>query len=154
MLFRSWKTQELLKGVGWTRSLAALAMGRTQGGWGFNPAWRGRYVPRAHGRPQGGYYERLDPATAARLPAEQMLRTPFFRPFEEARLHDLSPAPVSPLLDPARIRYDLLARAIPAMTYAAGSNPMPSSGSGRSFANFDLEAQGRRKEVQIGRAHV
>ena len=146
--YGAWKTQELLKGVGWTRSLAALAMGRTQGGWGFNPAWRGRYVPRAHGRPQGGYYERLDPATAARLPAEQMLRTPFFRPFEEARLHDLSPAPVSPLLDPARIRYDLLARAIPAMTYAAGSNPMPSSGSGRSFANFDLEAQGRRKEVR------
>jgi len=62
-----WKTQELLKGVGWTRSLGAAAMARSQGGWGFNSAWRGAFVPSGPDRTLGGRFELLSPAVAARI---------------------------------------------------------------------------------------
>lgn len=138
-----WKTQELLKGVGWSRSLAAIAMERTQGGWGFNPAWRGRYVSNGPTKGAGGYYERMESAAAARLTASQLAQEPFFRPFYEGCLRGPRLLAPSPLLDSANMRYDLLARAIPAMTFAAGAAAVPSAGTGLQLANFDLEARGR-----------
>jgi hypothetical protein len=46
------------------------------------------------------------------------------------------------------MRYDLLARAIPAMTFAAGASPVPPTGSGAQIANFDLETFGRTNTSQ------
>lgn len=135
-----WKTQELLKGVGWTRSLGAAAMGRSQGGWGFNAAWRGRFVPSGPDRLLGGRFELLTPATAARIADAQLLAHPFFRPFEERMLHLPASTPASPLNDMTRIRYDLLARGIPALSPAAGSTPLPAGG---GITNYDLEERGR-----------
>ena len=137
-----WKTQELLKGVGWNRSLGALAMERSQGGWGFNPAWRGPYIPNGPFKGSGGRYGLLHPSIAARLREAQLLRDPFFAPFNEGWLHRLNLPVASPHLRSPHIRYDLLARAIPAMTFAAGASPLPGVTS-QGTENFDLEALGR-----------
>ena len=138
-----WKTQELLKGVGWTRSLGALPMERSQAGWGFNSAWRGRFIPSGPERLLGGRYELLSPDVAARITDAQLRSHPFFRPFEQRWLHLFSIAPGSPLTDVPRVRYDLLARGLPALSPAAGSTPFPSLGGNSSLVNYDLEAQGR-----------
>lgn len=138
-----WKTQELLKGVGWSRSIAAIAMERTQGGWGFNPAWRGRYVPNGPTKSTGGYYERMDPITAGRITSAQLTQDPFFRPLYEGCLRGPRLLAPSPILDCANMRYDLLARAIPAMTFAAGAAPVPPTDGGSQVENFDLETLGR-----------
>ena len=138
-----WKTQELLKGVGWTRSLGALPMERSQGGWGFNTAWRGRFIPSGPERLLGGRYELLSPAVAARITDAQLRTHPFFRPFEQRWLHVLSIAPGSPLADIPKMRYDLLARGLPALSPAAGSTPFPPLGGNPSVVNYDLENQGR-----------
>ena len=140
-----WKTQELIKGVGWNRSLGAIAMERAQGGWGFNPAWRGRFIANGPNKAAGGHYERLTPGEASRLTAAQLQEDPFFVPFRESWLHQSRPARLSPLLDSPRVRQDLLARAIPAMSYAAGGSPIPTTGGSGPIRNFNLEAGGRRE---------
>ena len=132
-----WKTQELLKGVGANRSLAMLAMERSQGGWGFNLGWRGRFVPHGPGKAAGGHYELVDPATAGKLSPQQLRIYPFFRHFREIRIHFPGPMKLSPLLNLKDLRYDLLARGIPAQSYAAGAEPVP------GMTNLDLEQAGR-----------
>lgn len=138
-----WKTQELLKGVGWGRSLGAIAMERSQCGWGFNPAWRGRYVPHGPTKSAGGHYERLDPADAAKLTPSQLKKDSFFTPPKESCLREPGLLAPSPILDGTNMRYDLLARAIPAMTFAAGAAPVPPTDDGSPVENFDLETLGR-----------
>lgn len=138
-----WKTQELLKGVGWNRSLGAIAMERSQGGWGFNPAWRGRYVSHGPTKQAGGHYDQLTPAEASRITTAQLLKDPFFAPFDESWLHQPRPARVTPLLDSPNVRYDLLARAIPALSFAAGSTAIPPKANSKVIRNFDLEGEGR-----------
>lgn len=138
-----WKTQELLKGVGWTRSLGAVAMERSQGGWGFNAAWRGRFVPSGPDRTLGGRYELLPPAEAGRITDAQLLTHPFFRPFEQRWLHMPIISASSPLIESRRVRYDLLARGLPALSPAAGATPIPEIGGASSLTNYDLEIQGR-----------
>ncbi len=142
-----WKTQEMLKGVGWSRSLASPAMERGQGGWGFNNAWRGPYVPGSQSNGTGGYYEHLAPATADKISTPQLMNDSFFRPFVEKWLHDARPRRPSPLLDDRLVRYDLLARGLPAMTFAAGAVPLPLEsnlpGPPTKHENFNLEAAGR-----------
>ena len=146
--YGAWKTQELLKGVGWSRSIAAIAMERTQGGWGFNPAWRGRYIPSGPTKSTGGYYERMDPGTANRLTSAQLTQDPFFRPLNEGCLRGPRLLAPSPMLDCSNMRYDLLARAIPAMTFAAGAVAVPPTGTGAQISNFDLETLGRNSPQQ------
>ncbi len=140
--YGAWKTQELLKGVGWSRSLGALAMERSQGGWAFNLAWRGPYMPNGPFKGSGGHFALLHPSVAARLSPAQLLKDPFFTPFNESWLHRQNLPATSPLLSSANIRYDLLARAIPAMTFAAGATPLPGVTS-HGTENFDLETLGR-----------
>ena len=137
-----WKTQELLKGVGANRSLAGLAMDRSQGGWGFNPGWRGRFVPHGPSKAAGGHYELVDPAAAGKLSADQLRTYPFFRHFREIRIHYPGPMRLSPLLNLNELRYDLLARGIPAQSYAAGAEPVP------GMANLDLEQAGRNPALR------
>ncbi|MEY3812064.1 MAG: hypothetical protein RI910_10 [Verrucomicrobiota bacterium] len=146
--YGAWKTQELLKGVVWSRSIAAIAMERTQGGWGFNPAWRGRYVPSGPTKSTGGYYERMDPITAGRITSAQLTQDPFFRPLYEGCLRGPRLLAPSPILDCSNMRYDLLARAIPAITFAAGAAPVPPTDSGAQVVNFNLETLGRTDPKQ------
>ena len=138
-----WKTQELLKGVGAGRSLGALAMQRSQGGWGFNPDWRGRYVPHGQTKAAGGHFEKLTPGEAARLTNQQLLLDPFFLPLKAKWLHQARPPRSSPLLDSPDVRYELLATAIPAMSFAAGAAEIPRSAYSLRVRNYDLEKEGR-----------
>jgi hypothetical protein len=138
-----WKTQELLKGVGWTRSLGAAVMARSQGGWGFNPAWRGDFVPIGPDRMLGGRFALLSPTVAERITDAQLLTHPFFRPFEQRWLHSPITGARSPLIEAPRVRFDLLARGLPALSPAAGSTPIPPTGGPGLMTNFDLEIQGR-----------
>ena len=137
----------MLKGVGWSRSLATVAMERSQGGWGFNGAWRGRYLQRAGSGRGNGYYERVTPLAAGRIGNPQLIANPFFRPFTEDWLHTTRPPRVSPLLDDSLVRYDLLARGIPAVTFAAGAVPMFNKQTkeimGKNYQDINLEEGGR-----------
>ena len=145
--YGAWKTQEMLKGVGWSRSLATVAMERSQGGWGFNGAWRGRYLQRAGSGRGNGYYERVTPLAAGRIGNPQLIANPFFRPFTEDWLHTTRPPRVSPLLDDSLVRYDLLARGIPAVTFAAGAVPLAVKKTKeimvKNHQDINLEEEGR-----------
>ena len=147
-----WKTQEMLKGVGWARSLASLAMERGQGGWGFNAVWRGAYVAGSQSNGAGGYYEKLTPSQTDQISGSQLMNNSFFRPFAEKRLHDDHLRRPSPLLDDRMVRYDLLARGIPALTFAAGAVPLPLESNlpvpPPKHENINLEAVGRTPEVR------
>lgn len=141
--YGAWKTQELLKGVGWSRSLGALAMRNSQGGWGFNPSWRGRYVPHGQTKGDGGHFERLTPTEAARLTDQQLAPNPFFNPLKARWLHQARPLRPSPLVDSPHVRYELLATAIPAMSFAAGAVEIPVRESTKRILNLNLEKEGR-----------
>jgi hypothetical protein len=145
--YGAWKTQEMLKGVGWTRSLASVAMERTQGGWGFNGAWRGRFVQRPGSGRGSGHYERMTPLAAGRIGSAQLITDPFFRPFKEDWLHSIRRPRVSPMIDDSLVRYDLLARGIPAVTFAAGAVPLSNKkmegGMGKKHQDINLEEEGR-----------
>lgn len=138
-----WKTQELVKGISGGRSLGALAMRQGQGGWGFNPAWRGRYVSHGPTKSAGGHFERLSPDEAARLTKQQLLLDPFFNPLRARWLHQSRAPRPSPLLDSPHVRYELLATAIPALSFAAGAAEVPRSAYSSRIRNFDLEKEGR-----------
>ncbi|MEI6461978.1 MAG: hypothetical protein WCO73_08535, partial [Verrucomicrobiota bacterium] len=142
-----WKTQELLKGVGWARSLASVAMERSQAGWGFNPQWRGNYVPGNQSNGLGGYYEKLAPEIAAQLLPAQLLPNPFFAKFLNAQLLSTQKFIGDLTAGGPRVKYDLLARAIPSLSYAAGAEAMPQLGNFRTgqtgITNFNLETEGR-----------
>lgn len=137
-----WKTQELLKGVPMTRSLGSLFMRRSQAGWGFSEHWRGRFVPNGVREP-GGYYLRMTPEEAARLTDEQLRTQPFFGRFFWRWLHD--PRERRPLRSQQEFLMlsDVLARGVPARTYAAGCHAMGV----KLLADFDLESDGRLREM-------
>ena len=68
---------------------------------------------------------------------------PFFRPFEQRWLHLPATGIPSPLTEASRIRYDLLARGLPALSPAAGSTPIPPPDGPGTLTNSDMELQGR-----------
>ncbi|MFM8905780.1 MAG: alpha/beta hydrolase [Verrucomicrobiota bacterium] len=133
-----WKTQELLKGVPMTRSLGTLFMRRSQAGWDFNERWRGRYVPNGFREP-GGYHRRMTPDEAARITDEQLRTQPFFSRFLWVWLHDRRPR----LANGSQLEFamftDVLARGVPARSYAAGCHAMAV----KLVADLNLESEGR-----------
>ncbi len=142
-----WKTQELLKGVSMMRSLGTLFMRRGQAGWGFNERWKGRYVPNGIREP-GGYYLRMTPDEAARLTDEQLRAQPFFGRFLWDRLHDSRPRRSNTSLQERAMFADVLARGVPARSYAAGCHALDL----RQLADFNLESDGRLQAMGWPRA--
>ncbi len=123
----AWKSQELLKGVNWTTSLGDLAMERGQAGWNANLL---TYA--------------LTPESD--ITSQQLRVRPYFKSFLEPFLLDSGVIQD----DPANaVKYDVLARGIPALSYAAGANRIPSF----NGANFDMEAQGRVPNVWPADGH-
>jgi hypothetical protein len=123
----AWKSQELLKGVNWTTSLGDLAMERGQAGWNANLL---TYA--------------LTPESE--ITSQQLRVRPYFKSFLEPFLLDSGVIQD----DPANaVKYDVLARGIPALSYAAGANRIPSF----NGANFDMEAQGRVPNVWPADGH-
>jgi hypothetical protein len=143
----SWKLQELVKGAGLTDSLAASVLERRQGGWGFNiDDWH--TVTNPPGPPgQGGasVWHLLTPSETTTLVSDEALKTkPFFRRFLESQLMSPDPAIASAKAGETKVKYDVLARAIPAMSNAVAANPLPSLGAN----NFNMPQDGVAKDAQ------
>jgi hypothetical protein len=138
--YGAWKTQELLKG---NYSLPALTVSERQGGWGFNGDWDTNNVwawPPIR--------QTMSPAdTDQYITNDMLIGKPFFRPFQESALHYR----VGMLhqtewaLDRKNTWYDVLARGIPASSFAAGGIPLgwEVAGANQPIINYNLEILGR-----------
>lgn len=105
----AWKSQELVKGKTGFSSLASLALSRGQGGWRLNSSYQ---------------------------TGDDIKEIPQFSPFLEANLHS-SDAQLASNTATGNVRFDLLARGIPALSDAAAVNTVP------GVINFDMEVSGR-----------
>jgi hypothetical protein len=120
----SWVLQEMVKG---TQHFGAVLTFDSQGGWGFNSAWDIAETvsnPGPHGSTTTTTYRRQTPADANLLLSapEQLKTKPFFRRFKDARLMGASgSAAAAGYLT----RATALGTAIPALSFAAGRNPVP-----------------------------
>ncbi|MBQ3812148.1 MAG: hypothetical protein II841_01120 [Bacteroidales bacterium] len=115
----AWGTQELHKGT----TFSYWMPGHCEGGWGFN----GDYDPWFDSFPT--------PEEATNLVTMATLQTnSFFRRFDDPQLY--TPAGDDFARQPV-IRARLLADAIPALSFAAGSNPLPDT-TAWSGANVNL----------------
>ena len=127
----AWKSQELLKGVDWTTSLGNLVMERNQAGWNSD---------------QGGYL--LIPNSS--ITDDQLRLRPFFHDFMELDLISSNASAASAKAAEPKVQYDLLARGIPALSYAAGANVIKVF----AGANFNMEVLGRVPEVWPADGHA
>ena len=136
----AWKTQELMKG---NYSLPALTMAERQGGWGFNGDWDTNNVwawPPIR--------QTMSPEdTEKYITNEYLIARPFFRPFAEGSMHYGAGMlnQTEWALDRKNTWYSLLARGIPASTYAAGGIPLIMTGNENTepIFNYNLEKKGR-----------
>jgi hypothetical protein len=111
---RIWIQQEMTKGgFAPAGAVAGLASMEIQGGWGYNTAW-GDPPPTV--------------AQANTLTEAQLRAQPFFERFNEPALMDDNVGTGSPGSNAADedMRADLLGSAIPALSFPAGRNPVPS----------------------------
>lgn len=114
----AWKAQEMVKGKNGFESLASIIMERSQAGWRLNSS----------------YDDTIGIA-----------ESPRFHPFLESDLHSSNQtaasnkAAESPPSFSHHVRFDLLARGIPALSYAAAVDAVP----GGSIQNFNMEVDGR-----------
>jgi pimeloyl-ACP methyl ester carboxylesterase len=139
----AWKTQELLKG---NYSLPALTISERQGGWGFNGDWDTNNVfawPPLR--------QTMPPAdTEKDITNDMLIGRPFFRPFQESALHYRAGMlhQTEWALDRKNTWYDVLARGIPASSFAAGGIPLALKGTATNqpITNYNLEEKGRPEE--------
>ncbi len=115
----AWGLQELAKG---TFSIASTFFSRTQAGWGQSIT--GKESP-------------FD----ANPPSDSLKQEPFFASFKEPDLLSADPVRASALAGQKKVQYDVLARGIPALSFATAVHKLvPLNLSER---NFNMETQGR-----------
>ncbi|MBB5353562.1 hypothetical protein HNR46_003823 [Haloferula luteola] len=113
---RAWVKNEMSKGFSFGTGGGLFHNGT--GGWDFNGYWDvTTWYPMV-----GPVTGRRPPAQAATIPLADLEENPFFEPFENEKFHD-------PALGSAEAgKYDevskALAESLPALTFAAGSNPI------------------------------
>jgi hypothetical protein len=130
----AWKSQELVKGVNWTTSLAAAFMERGQGGWDADLAY-------------------LFTSNAS-ITNEQLKTRPFFDEFKEANLINADPAIASAKAGESKVQYDLLARGLPALSFAAAANRISALDQFQPSRNFDMESEGRTQNQWPSEGHT
>jgi hypothetical protein len=135
----AWVTQEFAKGANVGESLAVLNLSRVQGGWGesvsYTPPWVIGSLP----------------------PSPNQTREPYFGYFLEDDLFDVDPARASAKAGQKSVQYDLLARGIPALSFAAAVHPLVRLKNDENPSlsrNFDMEAQGRDQNVWPTEGHT
>jgi hypothetical protein len=117
----AWTAQELIKGVHWTTSMGALFLERKQSGWNARILHYGS-----------------NPGPEV---TNEMLKTePYFERFDEQDLMHADWTVASAKAATSKVRNDLLARAIPALSYAVAVDQLPGLPVER---NFNMETQGR-----------
>ena len=123
----AWGHQEFVKGTNFLSSGgASLAFKRKQAGWNRN------YIA----------YPLLPDANNPNV-FEQLKIKPVFEVFLEQDLFHADAAIASAKANEANVQYDLLARGLPALSYAAAANNLASLNKFPVSRNFDLEIQGR-----------
>lgn len=135
----AWKAQELVKGVGWTTSLASWFMKRGQAGWGFNADWDVWVESEDPDWGTTGVWERREPEQTSMITNEILKTKPFFGPFFETTLIGANLQIASATAGDPNVRYDLFARAIPAMSNAVAANRLASLGDN----NFPMHTNGK-----------
>jgi hypothetical protein len=129
----AWKFQELLKGAGWFDSAASLWVGDSGGGWGFNENWF------YWGDSEEFLRVQYSPATASNIPHSQLKLKPFFEPFSMNEIFSPNTSVVKTCLRQPGVVYELLARELPAGSYAAAISYL----GGSVRFNFGMELEGR-----------
>ena len=129
----AWKFQELMKGLGWYSSGASFWVSRSQGGWEFNENWF------YWGDDEEYLQVQYSPADALTIPLEYLRVKPFFSPFYATEVFSAFPNIATAKAREPKVIYDLLARGLPAGSYAAAISYL----SGNVGFNFDMEQEGR-----------
>lgn len=133
----AWVTQEFAKGANIAESIAVLNLSRVQGGWGesvfYAPPWSKSSLP----------------------PSTDQTREPYFGYFFERDLFD--PAKASAAAGVNLLQYDILARGIPALSFAVAVHPLaplenPNVPS--LSRNFNMETEGRNQNVWPAEGHT
>lgn len=140
--FGAWKAQELVKGVDWGTSFAAAFMERGQAGWGFNARWN-LVEPGPSNRPGGAISRRRTPSETLLIEGVELTTKPFFGYFLEQDITARDALIASASMEEPYVRYDLLARALPALSNATAANAMKSLGGER---NFPLHSTGKAQD--------
>ena len=129
----AWKYQELAKGLSWCDSVAGVFMSRRQAGWAFNDDWW------LWEDVSEGNKVKYSPSEAKKISSSRLITRPFFNYFLEREIQSNQKNAGSLKSSEPKVIYDLLARGIPALTYAAG---IANLNDNIKF-NFDLELMGR-----------
>ena len=119
----AWSAQELLKGTG---TMYLLPRVRREGGWGFNPD---HTVPLS----QDGELLKTE------YTDEEMVTSPPFLPFAEDWLHSTNAVTAAQV---AEVRDRILADGIPALTFAAGANPVDGVSGNYNYQGADNTPNG------------
>lgn len=129
----AWKYQELVKGLSWYNSVASVFMDRRQAGWAFNDDWW------LWADANEGSKVKYTPSQARTISNSRLINRPFFDYFSEREIQSSQKNTGALKASEPRVIYDLLARGIPAMTYATGVTSL----NDQVKFNYDLELLGR-----------
>jgi hypothetical protein len=128
----AWWAQELVKGG---TSIVSLGMDRVQAGWSFNSYYETSTIDPETGRI---YYTEYPASQTTSISNTSLQVHPFFGSFLESGL--TNPSTGSSLAGQNKVQYDVLARGIPALSYAAAANPLLRSD---VAGNFDMQTEFR-----------
>lgn len=129
----AWKYQELIKGLSWYDSISRVFIDRQQAGWAFNDDWW------LWADANEGSKVMYTPSQARTISNSRLVNKPFFDHFSE-RVIESNQKNIGPLkASEKKVIYDLLARGIPALTYATGIASLNDT----IKYNYDLEFLGR-----------
>ncbi len=129
----AWKYQELIKGLSWYNSVASVFMDRRQAGWAFNDDWW------LWADANEGSKVKYTPSQARTISNSRLINRPFFDYFSEREIQSSQKNVGSIKATEPKVVYDLLARGIPALTYATGVMSL----NDQVKFNYDLEFLGR-----------
>lgn len=139
----AWKYQELAKGLSWCDSVAGVFMSRRQAGWAFNDDWW------LWEDASEGNKVKYSPSEASKLANSRLVTRPFFNYFLERDIQSNQKNIGSAKASENKVVYDVLARGIPALTYAAGAANLNDN----VHFNYDLELLGRNPDYWPSAGH-
>jgi hypothetical protein len=118
----AWGHQEMIKGGA---GLGAAVMSPVQGGWSANlAAYSFNHAP-----------------SKAQAPDSLLKINPYFNKFQEVALFSPDERVASAMAAEPKVRYDLLARGLPALSYAAAANRVQIFNELETDRNFNMEAE-------------
>jgi hypothetical protein len=139
----AWKYQELAKGISWCDSVAGVFLSRRQAGWAFNDDWW------LWEDASEGNKVKYTPSEASKIANSRLITRPFFNYFLERDIQSNQKNIGSAKASENKVVYDLLARGIPALTYAAGASSLNDN----VIFNYDLELLGRNTDYWPSAGH-